>query len=307
MILSAREQLYEHLTCFNYSTYVKVYKREKDFSINGLLAQLQSFNLLCDNEVQYYNQQEYSEKMPQEMYDEIQTRVLYHRAEESSIKNSIIKRGGFISIANGSRVQGTTHVNGLQPDYIVDTASKEIQGFIKAISTLKTDNLSVVGKIDKVGEILRKDFILKTEYEDPVYLQLLKKYKDSGLEVPLSEYLKIKRGVCREISMLTSIALNSLGVESYYYYAKVRTSFEGIVKEEDHAIVPVSINGEFLISDNYFRMFDKEKLSNLETPEGVQCLSGLMYDDASLSKKGEAHVFMSRLYPETRHNSRHIK
>lgn len=305
MTLSPREQLYEQLTCSNYPTYIKEYAG--NFTIHGLLHQLQGFNLLCDNEVQHYNLPEYAEKMPQEMFDEIQTRVLYHRAEESSIKTSIIKRGGFISVANGSRVQGTTHVNGLQPDYIVDTSSKEIQAFIKAMSLLNTDKLSIEEKIDKVGEILRRDFILKTEYEDPIYLELLKKYKDAELEVPLSEYLKIKRGVCREVSMLTSIALNSLGIESYYYYAKVRTSFDGLSKEEDHAIVPVSINGKFLISDNYFRMFNKEKLSNLETPEGASCLSGLMYDDASLSKKGEAHVFMSRLYPETRHNSRHIK
>lgn len=294
--ITPRDKLYEYVISSEFTA---------GLNVGTLLEQLQSYNLLCDNEVQYYEAPQYKKMPPEALYSEIQKRVMYHRTEELNIKNSIMKKGGFISVANGSRVQGTTCAGGLQPDYIVDTASKEIKSFINSVAYLKNEDMNT--KMDKVGEILRNDFIHKTEYEDPVYLDLLKKYRDAELEVPLSEYMKIKRGVCREISMLTCIALNTLGLESYYYYAKVKTIFEGNSKEEDHAVVAISVDNEFTIADNYFRMFNKQKLSELESQQGVQCLSGLMYNDIAKSKKGEAHIIVSRLYPETRHNTKYIK
>ena len=292
--VSPRDKLYEQIISSEFTAGIK---------IKPLLESLQSYNLLCDNEVQYYDAPQYKNMSSEDLYSEIQKRVMYHRSEELSIKSSIMKKGGFISVANGSRVQGTTCAGGLQPDYIVDTTSKEIKSFINSVAHLKNENM--ITKMDKVGEILRQNFIHKTEYEDPIYLALLKKYREAELEVPLSEYIKINRGVCREISILTCIALNTLGLESYYYYAKVKTVFDGIAKEEDHAVVAISVDNEFLIADNYFKMFNKQKLSELENPSGVECLSGLMYDRES--KKGEAHIIVSRLYPETRHNAKYIK
>ena len=48
----------------------------------------------------------------------------------------------------------------------------------------------LLDKINQVGEVLRKNYLSRTEYDDPQYLQLLKKYKNDNLEIPLSEYLK---------------------------------------------------------------------------------------------------------------------
>ena len=123
----------------------------------------------------------------------------------------------------------------------------------------------------------------------------------------MSEYLKINRGVCRESSLLTVLALNSIGIESYYYYAKVTTNFDGKDKQEDHAVVTVNINDCFWVVDNYFRAFNKHKLEDLRSVEGVESYSGLMYDPIESSKKGHVSITLSRLYPETRHNSNHIR
>lgn len=281
--------------------------KEEGLHIREILQDSQKFNLLCENEVAYFYQKKFHLKEEEEFFNKIQQRLLLHRVEELKIKSSTIKKGGFISIANGSRIQGTTHVNGLQPDYIIDSKSSEIQHYLKKISYIRNVDMSVWQKIDKVGEILRDDYILRTEYDDDMYLELLQDYKTANLEIPLSEYLKINKGVCREIALLTVLGLNSLGIESYYYYAKVSTEFQNKIKEEDHAVVLVNINNIFWVIDNYFRAFNKCKLEDIIKPEGIKTYSGLMYDDINNSKIGTAHIVTSRLYPETKHNVNHIK
>jgi hypothetical protein len=259
---------------------------------------------LCQNEVEYFYKNDFHLKPEFEFFSDIQQRLLLHRVEELKIKNGKIKKGGFISVANGSRVQGTVHVNGLQPDYIVDSKSAEIQEYLQKVGELKDKNISIWDKIDGVGEILRS-YIQRTEYDDAEYLKLLTQYREKNLEIPLSEYIKIGKGVCRESALLTILGLNSIGIESYYYYAKVSTQFADKPHEEDHAVVVVNVNDCFWVVDNYFKAFNKHKLEEIQSLEGVNCKGGLMYDN--VEKVGKATIFMSRLYPETKHNSTYIK
>jgi hypothetical protein len=280
----------------------------KDIQANGMvlsdvLKQSQKLNLLCDNEVVYFMENRFFEKPPSDFLTDIQERIIYHRDEEIAIKNAKVKKGGFIRLANGSRVQGTAHVGGLQPDYIIDSKSSEIKEFLKDVHSL--ENMSVAQKIDGIGQILRHKYIHRTEYDDPVYLELMNHYRNQSLEIPLSEYLKIQRGVCREISLLTVLAQNEIGIESYYYYAKVQTEFSGVQKTEDHAVVISNIDNDFYVIDNYFRMFNGFRLEDLNS--GVTCHSGKMYDDIKHSTEGFSQITISRLYPESRHNSNYIR
>lgn len=153
---------------------------------------------------------------------------------------------------------------------------------------------------------MREHFLHRTQYDDPSYLSLLGRYRAKRLEVPLSEYLKIKKGVCRESALLTVLALNSLGLESYYYYAKVTNVFNGIEKFEDHAVSLVNINATFFTVDNYFRAFNGKPLDDVQSLAGVGSQSGLMYDAPEASVMGRSYIHISRTYPEVRHNSRHL-
>jgi len=271
--------------------------------LSDVLKESQKLNLLCDNEVVYFIENRFFEKTSDEFLSDIQQRIIYHRDEEIAIKNAKVKKGGFIRLANGSRVQGTAHVGGLQPDYIIDTKSSEIKEFLKDIRSL--ENCSTTEKIEGIGQILRHKYIHRTEYDDAVYLDLMNHYRNRSLEIPLSEYLKIQRGVCREISLLTVLAQNEVGIESYYYYAKVQTEFSGVQKTEDHAVVIANIDNDFYVVDNYFRMFNGFRLEDLNS--GVTSYSGKMYDDIKHSVEGLSQITISRLYPEARHNSNHIR
>lgn len=201
-----REKLYETVLLLNVESLEKEFK-----TFNNLLTSLESVNLLCNNEVRYFYANNFFSKEANQFLEDIQKRVIFHRLEENKILNSEIKNGGFIKVANGSRIQGTVHVGGLQPHYIIDSKSEEIQKFLKVIKKETKNIEDIDDKIEKVGSVLRC-FIDRTEYDDKNYLNLLEKYKKLELEIPISEYLKIKKGVCREVSLLTTIALNEVGV-----------------------------------------------------------------------------------------------
>lgn len=295
-----REQLYQDFIVSNLES-----SKNRFDSLSNVLKQLQLFNLLCENEVRYFIENSFFNKPEAEFFHDIQQRVLYHRLEENKIMSGKVKKGGFINVGNGSRIQGTVHVGGLQPDYIIDTKSLEIEKYLKIVEE-KTKNKTNEEQIDIIGNIVRS-VIDRTEYTDERYLALLEDYKNKQIEIPLSEYLKIKKGVCREISLLTIIGLNSIGIESYYYYVKVNTQFNNKSKDEDHAIVVVNQDNKLIVIDNYFRAFNKQQFDLLQSPEGVEVLSGLMYDNVADAQKGTAKIIMSRLYPENKHNMKYIK
>lgn len=295
-----RETLYQKIIIAQLSEVKDSYG---EFSL--LLKELQNYNLLCENEVRYFYDNDFFQKEESEFLNDIQQRVLYHRLEENKIMNGKVKKGGFINVANGSRIQGTVHVGGIQPDYIIDTRSSEIETYIKEVE-FRTKNKSMDEQIEIIGNLVR-EVLDKTEYTDSEYLKLLEEYRNKEIEIPLSEYLKIKKGVCREVSLLTIIGLNHVGIESYYYYVKVNTDFNGKSKDEDHAIVVVNKDNELVVIDNYFRAFNNQKFDELQNTEGLEVLSGLMYDDINLAQKGKARILMSRLYPENKHNTKYVK
>lgn len=294
-----RESLYQEVIVTNLS---HVKDKYGNFSI--LLSELQKFNLLCDNEVRYFYEHDFFNKNESEFLYDIQQRVLYHRLEENKIINGEVKKGGFIRVANGSRIQGTVHVGGIQPDYIIDTKSSEITNYLKQVES-RTKDKTMDEQIDIIGTIVR-ELIDKTEYTDNTYLSLLEQYRIKEIEIPLSEYLKIRKGVCREISLLSIIGLNHIGIESYYYYVKVNTVFNHQSKDEDHAVVIVNKDNQLFVVDNYFRAFNGQKFEDLQNPHGIEVLSGLMYDSEQVAQKGKARIIMSRLYPENKHNMKYI-
>lgn len=297
---TTREAIYQDFIVSNLSN-----MKDKFGTFHMVLKELQKYNLLCENEVRYFYDNDFFKKEENEFLNDIQQRVLYHRLEETKIMNAKVKKGGFINVGNGSRIQGTVHVGGLQPDYIIDTRSSEIESYIKEVE-MRTKNKAVEDQIDIIGDLVREK-LKRTEYTDTQYLSLLEDYRKKEIEIPLSEYMKIKKGVCREISLLTIIGLNHIGIESYYYYVKVNTEFNGKSKDEDHAVVVVNQDNNLIVIDNYFRAFNKKRFKDLQNPEGIEVLSGLMYDDIKTSQTGKAKIIMSRLYPENKHNMKYIK
>lgn len=260
--------------------------REINLTLREILQDCKKYNLLSDNEVNYFYENNHHIKPQAEFLNDIQQKLLLHRVKELKIKNKKIKQGGFINIENNSIIQGNNN-NGLQQSYIVDIKNPMVQDLIKSIAYLLDEDISVWNKIDIAGNIIREKFIEKTEDDDVIYISLLKKYTESKLNIPISEYLKIKKGMSQEISLLTVIALNSINIESYYYNANVQIIIEDIIQEKNHSVVLCNINDKLWIIDNYNRIFNKTSFDDVLN--GIDSYSGLMYDliEDAIPAKGQ--------------------
>lgn len=269
--------------------------------VGQVLGVAVALNLLCENEAAYFEQAEFNELSGQDTFKRVQSRAIHHRAEELLIKGAKGARGGFIKLFNGTRIEGSSGVGGAQPDYIVDSLSEAIQDLLREARRRDDSSAPEWDRVEAVGSLLRER-IAKTSYDDPVYLALLSDRKEAGLEVPLSDYLAIGRGVCREMAMLTTLCLNHIGFDAAYYYARVERGSGAEREAEDHAVVAAWIDGELFSVDNYFRAYHRHRLESLQSHEGVVALGGTRYDPMDQEAPAPVRIIDSRLYPSARHH-----
>ena len=96
----------------------------------------------------------------------------------------------------------------------------------------------------------------------------MEEYRLKGENVPLSKYVAIKAGVCREHALIYHMALKEAGVENSFIYAKVFMNS----RSEEHALNVVNIDGELRSFDSYNRFFNDQSLSDLLTDGGTSIL-----------------------------------
>lgn len=292
--MSDRDEFYEALVAAKDA-------RALGMGVDEAMARAVSLNVLCENEAAYFKRPEFAGLTEDGMFERVRARAIHHRTEEALIKSAQGARGGFIKLANGTRIEGSAGAGGAQPDYIVDTLSSPIQDLLAEAKSRDDPSLPEWDRVEAVGDLLRER-IAKTGYDDPVYLDLLAARKAAGLEVPLSDYLAIGRGVCRELAMLTTLCLEKIGFDAGYYYARVERG-EGVGRvEEDHAVVAAWVDGELCSVDNYFRAYHRHQLEALQSHKGVQALGGTRYDPEDEATRSPTRIVDSRLYPSARHH-----
>ncbi len=179
-------------------------------------------------------------------------------SEGSTSKFDRVNGGDFSRIYPNAIVEGSARAGGMQPDYILDWDSPVFKE-LKDSSHLS--GLSADEKIARIASYVSQ-MMPGWPTRDPRYLELIKRYRESGRRIPISEYVKTRVGVCREKALITHLALREAGFDAEYVYASM--SAKGLPgKVEDHAMNVVTWNGERVIVDSYDLAFSGRKLSDV--------------------------------------------
>jgi hypothetical protein len=184
-----------------------------------------------------------------------------------NFQDYFIVQGGFVDIPSGSYVEGSLAYQGIQPNYVVDF---ENQGELKAVAQeVRTSNFPFWQKIDRlVGHLWSK--MPGHEYDNPRYRDLLREYRESGRDIPLSQYYKCGVGVCRERALLGHQLLKAAGIPNEFVYVQSTMQFDGSELTGDHAILVVVHEGQKWVIDGYFDDFHGFRLQDLMSDQGAR-------------------------------------
>lgn len=158
----------------------------------------------------------------------------------------VVLTGGLFDIQPGTILEGSLVAGGRQPDYIIDVENETFKEFLAAATDAAAAETTKVGKIDAVIKTINA-YLRNTSYTSRPYLNLLRRHRAAGTDVPVSDYLACGAGVCREHALLLHFGLKSVGIENLHAYAKV---VQG-AHVEDHAFVIVNYGNRDYVVDAY--------------------------------------------------------
>lgn len=278
--------------------------------IESLLSELHYFNFLCEHEIEYFKKKNLRKISPSSSQNvraavmrKIGKRIVFHHKEAEYILKNVPIAGKGLTFYNGTRIEGSTVKGGLQPTYIVDSRHSLLKEVIaKARRAMGEGTLEE--QIKNVSDYIAFEVFEPTSYEDPLYLDLMRQFRETGRDIPVSEYLKIKKGTCREVAIVTQLVFQELGFESEYLYARVVTTrLNEVPVAEPHAFNLVRIDGKEVIIDNYFSQFHMKLLSDLY--EGVDAEIGHRNVQACFGL-GKAQMIKINSYPNVFHHPKHF-
>lgn len=172
---------------------------------------------------------------------------------------------GSACLRNGSIVEGSIEHGGAQPHYKVDAASPEIQSFLTGARSVARSGKTFWDKIFLVSRYSRQATI-RWRYDDPIYLELMREFRERGEPIPLSRYLNASCGVCREQAMLLHLALKEVGFDTTYLYVNI---YKDDRYMEDHALVTVQFQGETWLVDSRNSAYSGRRLVDTMKPGGI--------------------------------------
>lgn len=190
----------------------------------------------------------------------------------NDLRNQAVLSGKPIKLIHGTKIEGSSGHGGLQPDYLIDIDSLPMQEFLSGVRNRLDRKLPFWDQINQIASYSRAA-TPKWEYRNPDYLHLVESYRTQNLNIPLSKYLDGKCGVCRENAMLTHLALEEAGFDSYYVYGRLLEYGKYV---EDHAMVVVKYNGELWTVDSRAGHYSGRRLSDLTKEGGI-----LLTDDVA--------------------------
>lgn len=147
----------------------------------------------------------------------------------------------------GGILEGSDRFGGMQPDYLLDWNSRRFHALRERARTIRTMPISLWEKVAKI-QFLINEALPDGRYRAPRYLDLMRNYRERGEAVPLSRYMEIGSGVCRENAIIQHFLLREAGIPNRYVYAKTTLG--------DHAFNTIEWNGSDWIVDSYFRQLN---------------------------------------------------
>lgn len=199
----------------------------------------------------------------------IKSRELRDVASPDDPENYHIVDGGRINnLPQGSVVEGSVAHGGIRPDYIIDTKDPALQHLLKKARDISNNHPQFWNKTAQVVELV-KQILPDGDYEDPEYLETVENFRNQAKDIPLSKYVCISAGVCREHSLILHLLLKEAGVPNTRFYAKANQRGFGYNTIEDHGFVVVNYRGEEWVIDSYNTNFNGFRLKDLLSPEGV--------------------------------------
>ncbi|MBI4424903.1 MAG: hypothetical protein HY554_14320 [Elusimicrobia bacterium] len=183
--------------------------------------------------------------------------------------NYEVVRGGMADIPPGSHVEGSLRAGGTQPDYVVDLDSPEFQPLLRFARGQRDSRASYWEKIRLLLDYIRGQVLVGRDYHEPRYVELVARYRGLEQDVPLSRYIGVSAGVCREYALITHLALKAAGIPNRHVYALIHHAKNGSYLLEDHGFTVVRHDGEEWVVDAYFDSFNGYRLSDLRGPDGI--------------------------------------
>ena len=182
-----------------------------------------------------------------------------------------VSYGGLVNIKAGAYVEGSHRLGGIQPDYFIDLEAEPLKSVMLQAEKIGRSDLSYWDKVGTVVELIQEDVFRYTDYSNPYYRRLLKRYRIKNEDIPLHEYFVCKAGVCREHALALHFALKAAGIANLHAYANIyrASRFDNFEVIEDHAFTVVRHGGTDWVVDAYYWGFNGFKLKDLLSAEGI--------------------------------------
>lgn len=195
----------------------------------------------------------------------------------------------FRNIPPYSIIEGSTRFGGIQPDYFFDIDSPEFDHLKKFADELREAKTPVLEKIPQLISMIRSIFQFHNESSDPVYLNLMSKYRKIGNTIPLSQYINCGAGVCRENAMLLHFFMQRAGISNSFVYVKYSIDYESEPRfTEDHGFTVFEYEDELWIADSYYKQFNGYSFDEFVKSLGTLIVPkrGLPFSEVRTEKRG---------------------
>ncbi len=178
-------------------------------------------------------------------------------AAPTNTKDFTEHQASYISfIPEGSVIQGSAAYGGIQPDYLINFTDVKFKTLRDYLDQIKANTaLTFLKKVELTKRAV-SSLLKKKSYDELSNSLLALQYKEDGQDIPLSEYAHHSTGVCREHALILHKALNWIGVENHYVYAKISREISDVEITEDHAFNTIHFENQDWIIDSYYRGFD---------------------------------------------------
>lgn len=185
--------------------------------------------------------------------------------------NYNVIQGGLANIKDDAFVEGSLKKGGIQPDYFIDLTQEPLKSVMESAKKIGLTKNKFWDKVGLVVELVRSDVFKYTDYYNPYYRRLLKKYREANTDIPLHEYGGCAAGVCREHALVLHFALKAAGIKNLHGYANIyrASNWYNFESYEDHAFTVVEHKGTMWVVDAYYWGFNGFRLIDLMSPQGI--------------------------------------